>query len=632
MRALSLLVIVVLSSYLIACGSGSHSTPQNPIFTSTPVTAASQGASYMYQLAATDPSGGTVTFSLSAAPAGAALSGASITWGPTAAQSRVPNSFTAKATTSSGGSATQSWTVTPTGTVTVNWVNTDWTPAGPVQTPGHSNFVPAALVPQPDGSLELLSGTLASPGVYLIEQVPGGYYWLIQGAPSGISIPPTAFWTNSSAFDLGRDIVGSPTGLLGGSETTTFNFNLSGLDPLSTPNVVGFITDNLDFEPIFIDQQPGETTLTADAVVNSFFDWATVNTAFLAQYEPVSLGSLNNLVLGPELTLTNLALTSGTTNTINGALTASPQASVNLSIPGSQWADLFQNVAPGATTPVGSWFSIEPEPFVIGVNAKPQILGVPFGSRPYMVQPNSPFGIPSSENGCANQPFFFDDASEPAILTDQNFGMLQYGDPFPSNWTREIEFCQTVTVPFQAGSLTFPIPINFGMAVAPSNSALAPLAGPVLNPTINGSNLFTTTSLNNTVVTLNWSASSGTSPYGYTVFVFQVIPVPQGLELETTGIYSTAQTSMTMPPLAAGNTYIFLIVTQVDGIANMQTSPYRSQLPTGFATVMSAQVAISSGASSPQLRGDAKKLESFRNPAGKRYRFTATSGMTSVAH
>jgi hypothetical protein len=33
----------------------------------------------------------------------------------------VANNFTAKATTSSGGSATQSWTVTPTGTVTVHW-------------------------------------------------------------------------------------------------------------------------------------------------------------------------------------------------------------------------------------------------------------------------------------------------------------------------------------------------------------------------------------------------------------------------------------------------------------------------------------------------------------------------------
>src|ERR1700694_5015598 len=88
MRALSLLLIALFLSCLVACGGSSYSAPQNPVFTSTPVTAASQGASYMYHMTATDPSGGTVTFSLTTAPAGAALSGATITWGPTAAESR----------------------------------------------------------------------------------------------------------------------------------------------------------------------------------------------------------------------------------------------------------------------------------------------------------------------------------------------------------------------------------------------------------------------------------------------------------------------------------------------------------------------------------------------------------------
>ena len=68
---------------------------------------------------------------------------------------------------------------------------------------------------------------------------------------------------------------------------------------------------------------------------------------------------------------------------------------------------------------------------------------------------------------------------------------------------------------------------------------------------------------------------------------------------------------MTLPPLSAGNTYIFVIITEVDGVANMQTSPYRSQLPTAFATVMSAQVAIGAGASAPQLRGAPKELKRF---------------------
>jgi hypothetical protein len=465
---------------------------------------------------------------------------------------------------------------------------------------------------------------LVSAGVYNIAQVPGGYYWLIEGSPPGLTLPPTGFWTNSSTFDLGRDFTGAPTGILVSSEDITFNFNLSGLDASLPPGVVGFLTDNLEVSPIYLTPQAGVTTLSSSVGVSSRIDWTTVNTAFLVEYEPVSLGSLNNLVLGPELTLSNLELTNGATNPISGALAPSPQASLDLSIPGSQWASLFQNVAPGAVTPVGSWLSVAPEPYVIGVNAKPELFAPPFGANLYLVQPASQSGAPFPLNGCPSQPFFLSDAVEPPIVSDQNFGTLQYGDPFPSGWTRELAFCQSVNAAFQVGSNTFPIALNYGLVVDPVNPTLAPLAGPVVNPTIDGSNLFTTTSENDTVAMLSWSAPSGTSPYGYTVYVYQVIPMQSGFELLVAGNYSTAQTSMMLPPLSAGNTYLFVIITEVDGTANMQTSPYRSQLPTAFATIMSAQVAISAGASGPQLRGDAKELKRFLHPEGKRYRMVAS--------
>ena len=618
MRALSLIGISFIVSYLLACGGGSSAPPANPVFTSTPVTAASEGASYIYGLAATDPSGGTVTFSLTTAPSGATLTGSTINWGPTAAESRISNSFTAKATSSSGGNATQSWAVTPTGTVTVNWVNTEWTPPGPVQVPGPP-FGPSALVLQPDGSLELLSGTLASPGVYNIGQVPGGYYWLVQGIPPGQASPPTAFWTNSSTFDLGRDNLGALTGALGSPENITFDFNLSGLDPSATPGVVGFLTDNPPVPPFYLTPTPGQSTLSTSASLSSRVDWTTVNTGFLGQYEPFSLGSLNSLVLGPELTLPNLALTNGAPNPISGTLAASPSASLNLTIPGSQWNTLFQNVGPTPVTAAGSWLSVAAEPYVIGVNAKPQLFAPSVGALPYLVQPDPASGVPFALNACPSQPFFLSTAVEPAVVTDQNYGTLMYGDPFPANWTRELAFCQSVTMPFSVSSGTFPMALNYGVMVDPAHPNLAPLAAPVLNPTINGSNLFTTTSENNTAVTLNWSAPSGTPPYGYTVYVFQVIPMQSGFELLVAGNYSTAQTSMRLPPLTAGNTYLFLIITEVDGAANMENSPYRSQLPTGFATVMSGQVVISAGATGPQLRGDPKQLKRFLHPEGQRY-------------
>jgi len=285
------------------------------------------------------------------------------------------------------------------------------------------------------------------------------------------------------------------------------DFNLSGLDPSATPGVVGFITDNPPIVPIYLTPIPGVTTLSSSVDVNSRFDWSTVHTAFLAQYEPVSLGSLNSLVLGPQLTLSNLALTSGTTNPISGTLAASPQNSLDLSIPGSQWASLFQNVAPGTATPAGSWFSIEAERYVIGVNAKPQTFAP--SSNLFLVQPALADGLPITFGSCPGLPFFIPVTVQPPVLTDQAFGTLQYGDPFPANWTRNLAFCQSVRVPFQVGSHSFPISLNYGLTVDPAHPTLAPLAGPVVNPMIDGSSLFTTTSVNNTVVTLNWSAPSG---------------------------------------------------------------------------------------------------------------------------
>ncbi len=471
MRAQGLLLTASLIACLVACGGGSQSVPQNPTFTSTPVITAAQGTAYTYTLAATDPSDGTVSFSLIAAPAGAALNGDTISWTPTASESRISNSFTAKASTSSGGSATQSWSVTPLGTVTVNWVDTNWTAAGPISNPHDSPSAPAALAPQPDGSLSLLPGTLLSPGVYGIPNVPGGNYYLIVINVQGI--PPIGFWTNSSTFDLGRDTMGTPTGLTE-QQTTTFDFNLSGLDPLVSPGPVGFLPDNSPIPDIYLAPQPGATTLSSSQSTTSGFDWTTVYTAFLIQYEPVSLGPLNNLVAGPELTLSNLALTNGGINTITGTLVASPQNSIDLSVPGSQWAPLFENVAPAATTPLGSWLSLAIEPYVTGVNTYVDFIQPNFS----LVQPNTNDGFPQEFVNCPGQPQFAPDIGDPAMVTDQDFGTLQYGDPFPSTWTHTLNFCQSATFPFAVGGNSFPFALNFGESVVPAfEFALAPSPG-----------------------------------------------------------------------------------------------------------------------------------------------------------
>jgi len=211
-------------------------------------------------------------------------------------------------------------------------------------------------------------------------------------------------------------------------------------------------------------------------------------------------------------------------------------------------------------------------------------------------------GFPSNTN-----------SSQPAITTDQNFGALQYGDPFSSAWTRSLSLCQesTVAIPIPNSSATANFALVDGAAVAPSaNASLAPVVSPVQSPTINGASLFTAATLNTAVIPLSWSAPTGAVPYGYTVRVYvQTTPI-DGVPTYAAagGNFSTAQTSITLPPLSGGHPYVFAITALADGTANMETGPFRSSLPTGFATVVSAPITISSGALAPAIHGDRRVI------------------------
>jgi hypothetical protein len=133
-----------------------------------------------------------------------------------------------------------------------------------------------------------------------------------------------------------------------------------------------------------------------------------------------------------------------------------------------------------------------------------------------------------------------------------------------------------------------------GETIAPPTSAIAPLVGPVLTPTVNGTSLFQPTTLTTTSVNLTWATPTGSRPpFGYYVTLFQLTTQPSGatgyLEL---GRLGTAKTSLAVPFLTAGNTYLFMITASVDGAANIESSPARSQLPIAHSTVISAPITI----------------------------------------
>ena len=134
-----------------------------------------------------------------------------------------------------------------------------------------------------------------------------------------------------------------------------------------------------------------------------------------------------------------------------------------------------------------------------------------------------PAGVGFLSSGCDGTGFPQNPLSaQAAIVTDQNFGTLQYGDPFPSGWTRALSLCQeaTVAIPIPGSSTTANFALVDGVTVAPSNAPLVPLVSQVQNPSINGGSLFTAAALNTTAVQLSWAAPATGAPYGYRVLAF----------------------------------------------------------------------------------------------------------------
>jgi hypothetical protein len=153
-----------------------------------------------------------------------------------------------------------------------------------------------------------------------------------------------------------------------------------------------------------------------------------------------------------------------------------------------------------------------------------------------------------------------------------------------------------------------------GEAAEPSGASIAPVVSQVQNPTINSSNLFNATTVDTTSMILSWSPPAIGTAYGYSVIPPQVIPIPNGVEFVSAEIFYSPTTSVTLPPLAPGNTYLFEITALADASADIQTKPYRSSSPTGFATIVAAPITISSSASSPRIHDPAGIVKQLLRP------------------
>jgi hypothetical protein len=607
--------LLLLNLLLAGCGGGSASIqpppPPAPMFTSTPVAAAEEGMPYSYELAATVSGSSAITFALTTAPAGATLSSGTINWTPTHAESRISNSFVVTASTAAGGSATQSWTVTPTGNVNITAVTTYWTPTGsikvfPTWQAGILLAVPVVLVPQSDGSFQNLQGAANPDSSFTIPNVPGGFYWLELS-------PRATYWTSASDFDGGLDIVGD-TLLSGPNANTTFDYSVSGITPSSNANDYFTAQSNVGdfFSPIPAAISPNTTTMNFDMSVNGNVNWSNVSTLYLSQFQYTSSGNFTGYLLGPSQTLTDDSFSTGATNAIDVTLSPAPPISVPIDIAGTAWAPIAPLVGPGSPAPTYSAFSVFAQPYVTDRYAQAMI-DSPFGPDFPLLSTGTVLPPPDTwafgpSYGCRSFISYLAQTSPNTgvspIVADTNFGALSYDDPYPTNWPRLFQYCQvsSINLPRPNSTATDTFLVSTEETTLLPTSPVDPLLTPVQSPTLNGSSLFQTTTLNTTTLQFSWAPPSIGQPYAYFLEVYTLaVPAPGTpgtpiyVEIKN---YATTQTSLALPSTLGDGIYVFAIVAALDASANIETSPNRHKVPMAHSTVISAPFVISTSATS----------------------------------
>jgi hypothetical protein len=601
------LAILLLAASLGGCGGGSGNgnsgvSPSSDAvsFTSTPPSSASEGQTYTYNLSAENSGTSAISYRLSAGPAGAALSGNTLTWTPAAAQARVANDFvlTAMAGIST---ARQSWSVTPSGTVRGTAIVTYRAASETVHQPEDiSQSSPAAVAPDGKGGFTALTGTGTSHGSFSIGRVPGGFYWLQTG-------PQTFVWTSSSTVDIGYDRIGRADTVLPVSPTY-LDLNLTSLNPWQLGDRQQLYIANtdtwldydwtalgLDEDATTLEEQiPWTTPLLSAARGDELQITQLVTTPALSGFSV----QVAEKALGP---LENITQVNGTEMEVEGTMqTLVAHGSMRASITGSAFAALETGMNPAAV-PDSSYFYVDVHP-----------AGTAYGwvgSTPDLVA--------------------FDGTGNP-LRADVDMGEIAFANPYPSDWGMLFDYIHYIRVEYTA-----PGAVNSTSADAylesqdtslpTASHPVAPLVGPVRNPMVDGASLFSDQTVLTTTPTLSWSAPTLGLATGYEVEIFSLYADGADSVAEQIGELLTTTTSVQVPPglLAPGQSYFFCVSTVSEPGKNYNIAPFRHAFPRGVAQALSGVITVSSAA--PRAARSAQTLT--RPTSGKTF-----SGRTMARH
>lgn len=536
-----------------------------PVISSTPLTTNGTSSQYQYSIAAGDPDGDAVTLSLVAAPPGATLSGNVLQWTIAKDQERQAFAFDLQATDTFGASVAQTWTVNATGTITGVRTFT-YHPMS-----GATRMVPADLttatlaawVPDGAGGFTRIPGTGAADGTFSIPGVPGGTYWFQYGT-SGF------YATAASSLDLTQDRMGRPDATPITVDPTDLVMNLTNLAPWQDLDNLQWCDPNTGNYNYF-NYYPGFTS--GGPLVG---DLSLSGTTFNQGSPYISPLMLEDTTKGDQPTLTQmgtqtlangatyqavtrvfqpspLVQADGASAGLMGAFTTVPLSNnLPLSLKGSRFAALAAAMHPQAQ-PFYSGFYLDPNPA--------GNLGM-IGSSPDLV----------SMDTSTNQ------------TTDQDFGLLAYGNPFPASWSLLWQQYYVMRVPYTLPGMTG-TRYQSGQLIVTSSvmsaaASIQPVLSPVSQATVGGKPVSTASATGvGLAPTFSWQKPNLGTPAYYQVTLYRLYDPNNGVATPATqvlGYYTTAGTSLTLPAgvLTAGETY-FAKISAFTG-SHQELSPFKN--------------------------------------------------------
>ncbi len=429
-----------------------------------------------------------------------------------------------------------------------------------------------AYVPNSAGGFDLVTGVGHSDGTFSILNVPVGNYWLRFGTQYLWTSADHVEWVTDTYGRADAEYPGNPTPLV---------MNAGNLNAWQTTDEFLFNVPNQGFYLSMPPSTPGVTNppaLGATSLAAYTYDFSQIgfgllnsasgDQAYLNQLTTRTVGSNIYRALGRSWNLPALTMTDGATANANGAFLDLPQtSSIRLNWRRSAWASMTTQVNPNAVA-VSAEFGLWASP--LGVN----------------------MGIP----GNAFQLLTFDSGA--LGTTDIDLGDLPYGNPYPIQWNLITEsyfnwslsyLAPGATTPFVAKRSTYTATTTLPTAAAP----LSPYVSPVLNPKINGKDLFQNQLAVGTNPVISWDLPSAGAPTGYLVRVMELQNNAGTTRMLTRGLLRTATRSITVPSgiMVPGTTYaVFISAIRTPGV-NFNQYPFQTTFPYASAPCMSAIVA-----------------------------------------